>query len=308
MTSPTLHSTLSDWLTVIRRSKSANTAKTYKTAAETFKRALRGNMPIESLTEVHYETLLEYLKGLSPRTEKQVATIIALFYQYLAAKNICKVNMESIRYMRGNETRKVGRRLRKLDMPALEEIAEKVIRIDPGKDKVTARAKALVLLLARSGLRAFEAVGLKVTDLDGKKMRGVIVGKGDKEDYFLIDPDVIKAIKEYYELRKVKSPYVFVSHSKRSAKTPPRPVCEATAGRDIDRIATILLTREPKYRITAHQFRHYFVSRIWRETGDIELAASLARHDNIATTQGYIHADEKDMNKAAQKLRNRRMK
>ena len=303
----TVSSALFNWLTIIQRSKSKNTYQTYSYAASVFRRSLVKNIPIASLSEKHYETLLAYLKKKHPHTEKLIATIIALFFEYLSAKRIHTVNMDSIRYMRRNETRKAGKRLRKMDMPALEEIDEKVMKIEVKDDFLLARAKAFVILLSRSGLRASEAAGLKMSDLDTKTLRGIIIGKGDKEGYFIIDEDVISAIREYHRVRKAQSPYVFVSHSLRNSWKPPRPIDSDTARRDVEKICSLLLERSPKWRVTPHQFRHYFVSQVWKETGDIKMAQELARHDNITTTENYIHADEKDMNKAAGRLKKRRV-
>lgn len=308
MTPNTLDSALADWLAVIKRAKSPGTYTTYKSTASIFAAVIhpRAGTPLSNLSEADYETFLSYLKAGSPVTEKHHATIIALFFEYLSAKGICKINMDAIRYIRRNETRKVPKRLRKMDFPAVAEIAERVINIRPGKDVLLARAKAFVLLLCRSGLRAFEAAGLKMSDLDKKKSRGTIIGKGDKEAYFMLDDEVREALRAYHALRKEESNYIFISHSKRDAKQLPHPIETDTARRDVLRICDLLLDREPDYKITPHQFRHYFVTQVWRETGDIKQAQSAARHDNIATTENYIHTDDTDMEMLASKLKKRR--
>jgi integrase len=308
MTSPTLSSALSDWLLVIHRSKSINTHNTYKAAASVFVYALKSDPPLSTVTESEYESFLTYLKDGNTRTEKLYATIIALFFEYLSAKGIRKINMDSIRYMRRNETRKVGKRLRKMDFPAVESIADKVIAIKPRKDVLLSRSKAFVLLLCRSGLRAFEASKLRISDLDVKRMRGKTIGKGDKEAYFIFDEDVYQAIREYHAIRKEQSDYVFISHSKRDAKSKPHPIDPDTARLDVDRICNLILERAPEYKITPHQFRHYFVTQVWRETGDIKQAQAAARHDNIQTTEGYVHTNEEDMDKLAGKLKKSRGK
>lgn len=282
---------LADWLAVIKQAKAPNTLKTYRTAAESFKLSLGRDKAIESLSENDYETFLSYLKGMHPQTEKLYAIILALFFEYLSAKSICKINMDAIRYMRRNQTRKAGKRLRKIDMDALHEIAEKVVSLKPGDDPVLARAKCLVIWLVRSGLRAFEAVNVKTTDLDPRKGRGITIGKGNKEAYFLLDDDMLDAMREYHRIREVKSEWVFLSHSRRHGKTH-TPIAYDTARRDVMRIYGLLLENDPEFRITPHQFRHFFVTEVYRETGDIKEAQTAARHDNIATTDRYIHDEE----------------
>lgn len=304
----TVNQVINQWLEIIYKSKSKNTWKTYQYATSVFRRAIGRDMPIADLSDSHYDEFLVYLKGMQPRTEKLVATIMALFFEYLSAKSIVKINTDAIRYMRRNETRKVGKRIRKMDMPSLQEIANKVVTINSGNDVLLARAKALVILLCRSGLRAFEAAGLTNEDLDKKSLRGKIIGKGDKEALFIIDQDTINALEKYHRIRKVKSQYLFISHSKRDIHKEPRPIDTDTTRRDVIKICQILLDHEPKYKITPHQFRHYFVTQIWRESHDIKLSQSLARHDNIQTTEGYIHTDETDMDHVVAQLKKSRSK
>lgn len=303
---PTVFSALSDWLAMIERSKAKATWKTYSSAASVFRAFLRRNKPLASLTESDYGEFIEHLKSYHARSEKLYATIIALFFEYLSAKGLHKVNMDYIRFTRRNETRKVGKRLRRMDMPAISEIAEKVTAIKPGKSAILARAKAFVLVLCRGGLRAEEATKLTLHDLDSKKMQGTVIGKGDKEARFIIDDDVLESLREYRAIHKVKTDYLFISHSRRHAKGTPRPIDTDTARRDVILICNLVLDRSPEYPITPHQFRHYFVSQIWRETGDIKLAQQLARHENIQTTENYIHLEDSDVTKAASKLKRKR--
>lgn len=296
MKNKTVYSALDDWLAVIEKAKSRNTLKTYAAAAAAFRVSLSEitagrNKPLESLSESDYESFLNYLKKLHPQSEKLYATILVLFFEYLSAKNIHKINMDAIRYMRRNETRKVGKRLRKLDMNALQAISESVIRLKPGKDAKLARAKTFVIWLCRSGLRATEATRIRLVDLDAKRGRGTVIGKGDKEAHFILDDDMLEAMREYHAIRKIQSDWVFISHSRRNAKTH-SPITYATARRDVMTIYHLLLEQEPEFPITPHQFRHLFVTQVYRQTGDIKEAQSAARHDNIMTTDRYIHDDD----------------
>ena len=294
-----IQSAVNDWLEIIRRAKSARTHKTYKSSASVFLSSLE--IPVTSsiakLDESHFGAFLQRLKTSSPRTEKHHATIITLFFEYIAAKKIATVNMDAIRFMRRNETRKVPKRLRRMDFSAVAKVAATVPRIEPAKaDLVTARAKALVLLMAESGLRAFEAIGLRKSDLDFEMRRGVVIGKGDKEARFVLGAETIKAIRAYHAVRGFESEWIFTSHSPRHSKAA-HPINTDSARADVRRICSMLLDADPEYRITPHQFRHFFATRVWRETGDIVQAQTALRHDNIATTQGYVHTGDEDLEK-----------
>jgi integrase/recombinase XerD len=290
---PTLKTALNGWLDVIYRSKSRNTHKTYRSVARAFL-TMVGNVPISKLSDSQYGTFLRWLKSSSPRTEKQKATVLALFYEYLAAKRIAPVNMDAIRYMRRNETRKVPRRLRKMDMPALSEIVQRVQSIKP-QNIYTARAKAIVITLADTGLRAFEAASLKMSDIDRDSLQGIIIGKGDKERSFKVTRRMLKAIDDYHGMRrrkyKIVSEWIFLSHSKRHAKVvkPLDSRDTATIREDIRRIVLLTLERTPKWKITPHQFRHYLVTEVYKATHDIYAAKEAAGHESIETTTRYLH-------------------
>jgi integrase len=49
--------------------------------------------------------------------------------------------------------------------------------------------------------------------------------------------------------------------------------------------------------ITPHSFRHYFVTRVLRASGNLKLAQELARHKNIAVTQRYAHLSDDELDK-----------
>lgn len=120
----------------------------------------------------------------------------------------------------------------------------------------------------------------------------------------MLEAESVKAIQEYHNLRAAKSDWVFLSHSNRDAKAP-RPIEYGTARRDVEMIAGVILKSQPKHKVTPHQFRHYLVTSVWRETGDIESARLAARHENIATTQKYVHDDVGDLLALKKKMKKR---
>jgi len=71
-----------------------------------------------------------------------------------------------------------------------------------------------------------------------------------------------------------------------------------TTGRNIvtDRVRE-LLGDEAVGTITPHSFRHYFVTRVLRASGNLKLAQELARHTNIAVTQRYAHLSDDELDK-----------
>ena len=71
-----------------------------------------------------------------------------------------------------------------------------------------------------------------------------------------------------------------------------------TTGRNIvtERVRE-LLGEDAVGTITPHSFRHYFVTRVLRASGNLKLAQELARHTNIAVTQRYAHLSDDELDK-----------
>jgi integrase len=72
-----------------------------------------------------------------------------------------------------------------------------------------------------------------------------------------------------------------------------------TTGRNIvDQRVTEAIGPEAGKNITPHSFRHYFVTTVLLGSGgNLKLAQSLARHQNIAVTQRYAHLSDSDLDK-----------
>jgi integrase/recombinase XerC len=49
--------------------------------------------------------------------------------------------------------------------------------------------------------------------------------------------------------------------------------------------------------ITPHSFRHYFVTKVLRGSGNLKLAQELARHASIVVTQRYAHLSDNELDK-----------
>jgi integrase/recombinase XerC len=89
---------------------------------------------------------------------------------------------------------------------------------------------------------------------------------------------------------------IFVRHD-RGAGRKVTAITTAT-GRNIvaERVEQII-GKEAVGTITPHSFRHYFVTKVLRSSGNLKLAQELARHKNIQVTQRYTHLDDSELDK-----------
>jgi integrase/recombinase XerD len=303
-----LQDALSEWLETVKENKSKNTYQTSLAASREFVKAL-GNMPLEKLDEEQYSIFLSWLKKFSPSTEKLYATIMYLFFEYLAYRQKHPVNIAALRYLRRNETRKLGVKLREVDIELLSDFKDFVFNMPNSEDLTLARAKAWITLAFESGLRAFEICGLRTNNLNLSKHYGVIVGKGNKEAKFYFTDKSMLAIRWYFRMRTLheqkrasnvplENRPLFVSHSKRGFKHL-SPIDTDTARADLRRVAAMF---SDDVSITPHLIRHFFVNAILEATDNPETARKAARHESIATTQRYLHVDEKEVKAAHKKV------
>jgi len=292
---------LNAWLTMKKTSKSEHTFNASKSAAKAFLRAV-GNIPLPSLTENHYSIFLRALKSYNARTEQLYSTLIFGWFVYLGAKDIKTFNISKLKYARENEQRRPGKRLRKFDRSALEQLKERVVDFEFKKDDLpSARAKAMVILALESGLRVSELCKLRMGDLDFEHRRGSVIGKRDKERWFPFTQKSIRAIQTYLNMRKRLEPDrgkeskpsdvpVFVSHSKRG-HSKLEPIDTDMARLDLSKIVMLLpiISKNP---ITPHILRHFAGNELRKATGDLELVSFLLGHESMETTKGYMHVEE----------------
>jgi integrase len=161
------------------------------------------------------------------------------------------------------------------------------------------------MTLADTGLRVHEACNLRRGDLDWNEGKAMIIGKGNKQAIIRFSTRSTDALKDYLKIRTSidggsKTPLsalpLFARHDRGAGKKV-KPMT-TTTGRNIvtDRVRE-LLGDEAVGTITPHSFRHYFVTRVLRASGNLKLAQELARHTNIAVTQRYAHLSDDELDR-----------
>lgn len=146
------------------------------------------------------------------------------------------------------------------------------------------RDAAILLLLARLGLRASEIVHLKLDDLHWRAGEIVIRGKGPQMDYVPLIADVGAAIARYLQNGRGPS----VSRRVFLRLIPPRVGLARPCA--IDHIVRLALRRagvRPRPRRVAHLFRHSLATQMIRRGASIPEIAEVLRHRSQTTTSIY---------------------
>src|SRR5262249_39391768 len=135
------------------------------------------------------------------------------------------------------------------------------------------RNRALLLLLARLGLRSHEVVGLRLDDLDWKAGRLRVLGKGGREARLPLPQDVGDAILDYL---KAERPAAVTSHVFLTSRAPIGPLTTSglrdVVGRAIERAGVEAPSRGP------HLLRHSLATRLLREGTALDTIGAVLRH------------------------------
>lgn len=148
--------------------------------------------------------------------------------------------------------------------------------------------KALLFTAYSAGLRVSEVVGLKLCDIDGKRMQIHIEnGKGKKDRYVglsLLLLDVLRAYLRKSNPRPTK--YLF------EGETPGLPYTSRSAQlvfHQAKRKAGI------KKEVSFHALRHSFATHLLERGVDIRYIKDLLGHFSIKTTERYLHVKKEDL-------------
>lgn len=318
----TIAETVYRYCDTVNHARSVNTARTYGHGMDHFMQILADNdidprsMEVTQLTEDHVALFITNLKQLSPATERLYLTALTGFYEYMAAENILNVNLAKIRLLIKQRARRPGIRLPQFPKYAIEDVLLYAERLNtkPYEDQQEQyrnyRDRAFLLTLADTGLRIHEACGLRRGDIDWNTRQAVVIGKGDYEAVIRFSKRSMKALKAYLNVRAamdgatgkaISSLPVFARHDK-GAGNKIKPLSTTSGRAIVNEHVKEALGMEAVGTITPHSFRHYFVTRILNETGNLKLAQSLARHRNIAVTQRYAHLVDNELDQEYQQI------
>ncbi len=169
--------------------------------------------------------------------------------------------------------------------------AEEVEQVIAATDRSTARgcrAHAMLLLLARLGLRAGEVVALELDDIHWDVGEIVVRGKGRLHDNLPLLDDVGEALALY--IREARNP----SSSRRVFLRRCAPYVGLSGPTAVCLVARQALRRVdllPAGRVGAHIFRHSLATRMIRRGASLAEIAQVLRHRSIDTTQLYAKVE-----------------
>lgn len=160
------------------------------------------------------------------------------------------------------------------DAPTLEQVEALLVELGSREGPLGLRDRTLLELVYSEGLRAQEAVDLRLGDVDFAQQRVCIRGKGGKERVVPLGETAEHWLRRY--LDEARPALV-------------RGACEtlflSSRGRPLDTSTLRRLVRHP------HRLRHSFATHLLEGGADLRTIQELLGHASLSTTQIYSHVD-----------------
>jgi len=158
------------------------------------------------------------------------------------------------------------------------------------------RDRAILLLLARLGLRASEVIALELGDIRWRTGEILIRGKGGRQDLLPLPRDVGVALARYLRLDRGARPKARVflrTYAPRVPLTGP-----GSIGHIVRRTMAQAGVERPK-QIAAHLFRHTLASRMLQQGADLREISEVLRHRAPSSTEIYAKIDLRSLQEVA---------
>jgi site-specific recombinase XerD len=224
--------------------------------------------------------ILAYAQHHSATLAKTRVTAFRMFLRFLTATGRTQPGLEAaIPTIAQWRLATLPRYLRPEDL-------EHVIAACDGSTARGMRDKAIVLFLARLGLRAGDVANLQLHDIDWSQGTFRVMGKSRREAKLPLPQDVGDAMLDYLHRARpsVKTPYVFIRVI--APWTPiTRCVVQHAAGEAIQRAGV----ETPSFG--AHVLRHSAATALLRQGASLQVIGEVLRHRSVDTTAHYAKVD-----------------
>ena len=140
------------------------------------------------------------------------------------------------------------------------------------------RTRTALTTAYAAGLRASEAVGLKINDIDsGRMVIRVEHGKGGKDRYVMLSAQLLRILRTYWRLAR-PADWLF-------------PGRDATGPIDVQVLhsacRSACIASGLDKRVTVHTLRHSFATHLLENGTDIRIIQVLLGHNNLSSTARY---------------------
>lgn len=205
-----------------------------------------------------------------------VHSALKQYFNYLyKTKKIINNPMENIERPKNKKDSNIERIY--LTPDEMQKIIEN-IKVDGGKN--TNRDSLILMIFLYTGIRCTALTEINIEDIDFKNYILKIVDKRDKYREFPIPKEMMILINKVRGTRTTGALFISNRNTRISQSN----------------IKWLLkkYTNNIDKHVTPHKLRHSYGTNLYNETGDIYAVKNAMGHENISTTQIYVHVDKKE--------------
>jgi len=235
--------------------------------------------------------LLNHNRRYSPATVQACAATVRMFVRFLIAEGHCAVGLD------GAIPRVAHWRLAVLPRYLPPDDVERVIASCDTASPVGRRDRAILLLLARLGLRAGDVAHIRLRDIDWQEAWIHVCGKSRQEARLPLSQEVGQAIVDYVQHGRPRTKLELVFLRSRA------PLRALDSHGAVSGIVARALQRagiNRPSRGAAHLLRHSVATSMLRQGASLQDIGALLRHRSIETTQIYAKVDVTALQSIAQ--------
>jgi site-specific recombinase XerD len=262
-----------------------------------YKRYMTLLLPVLGNDPIHYDASLirkvicEAAQQRSCSESKKLASVLRIYLRFLAINGLCSPNLDTA-------------------VPAIAQwklssmphyiASNDIERVIDSFDIFThqgRRDRAIILLLARLGLRAGDIIDLRIGDINWSEGTISVTGKGRREDRLPLPQEVGDALFVYLEKTRQHFPS---DHLFLCLNAPYRAFSKSSSVADIVRAALLRAGIENPPSYGAHLLRHSAATSLLRSGATLETVATVLRHRSLDMTAYYAKVDIPSLMKIAQ--------
>lgn len=264
----------------VQRNLQASSVRQYLFALRRFV-AAHGDDPARYTPKAVRTFVIQRAENGKLSRAKMAATALRTFLRFAVANGLCGAGILAA------IPRVPKRRLVELPRSLPAEAVSKIIASVDGATASGARDRAILLLLARLGLRASDVVRLRVADIDWEHGRIMVSGKSRRETSLPLPQEVGDAILAYLEHRRPSgaSKALFLSNR--------RPFSDALGVSGLGMMVRSAIWRAEIKTVSRgpHVLRHSFATEMLRQGAPLDLISGMLRHRDLRTTGIYAKVD-----------------
>ena len=238
-----------------------------------------GDQPAQYTAKALRDFILDRARRRSVAHAKSLVTPVRMFLRFLIATGHCRPGLD-------HAIPTIARwRLASLPPYLLPEAVEQLMASCDLSTTIGVRDRAILLLLARLGLRAGDVAALQFADLDWHAGTVQVSGKSRRHQRLPLCQEVGDAILQYLDCRPaLPTTRVFLT-----SKAPLQPLSSHAVGKIVTQAIHRAGIDAPQHG--SHILRHSAATHLLRQGVPLGAIGVVLRHASVETTVGYAKVD-----------------